>query len=90
MSTSEFVLRHPGSCTGMYWRKDPKTGGTFAGPPEWPRNGAILRGIVHETPTGKFLQVSEYKQAGATSFEKTPDGTFMPFDQGGLLLHSTS
>ena len=49
----------------MYWRKDPKQGGSFSGPPEWPMNGAVLKGIVHEfanKPEGslKWLEVKSY------------------------------
>jgi hypothetical protein len=36
----------------MYWRKDPMKGkNSFAGPPDWPRNGALLKGVVHELPS---------------------------------------
>ena len=44
-----FRLQHPGSCTGMYWRADPRISKkTTAGPPDWPRNGALLKGSVHD------------------------------------------
>ena len=90
--TATFKMRHPGTCTGMYWRRDPRQGkNTFSGPPDWPRNQALLKGVVHEfqeKPEGSvfWLEVSEYCQAGSTQWEKTP-GAWMQFDQGGLLLH---
>ena len=39
----------------MYWRKDPKIGGTFSGPPDWPRNGAVLKGVEHEVQGARWL-----------------------------------
>jgi hypothetical protein len=64
----------------MYWRKDPKAGGTFSGPPDWPRNGAILKGVEHDVKGARWLEVQEYKPNGSAPFEKTP-GCWMPFDQ---------
>jgi hypothetical protein len=46
-----------GSCSGVFWRGDPYKGG---GPPDnndWPRNGALLKGIVHAVKGGQHLQV---------------------------------
>jgi hypothetical protein len=36
----------------MFWRNDPKVGGSKGGgaQPDWPRNGAVLKGLVHELP----------------------------------------
>lgn len=87
----DFVLRHAGACTGMYWRRHPETGGSFSSPPDWPRNGAILRGHVHKFPAKpeaslEWLEVLEYKQSGAAAFQPTP-GCWMQFDQHGRLLH---
>jgi hypothetical protein len=64
---------------------------TKLGPPDWPRNGAVLKGEVREFANKpedslKWLEVSEYKQAGSDVFVKTPD-CWMQFEQGGLLLH---
>ena len=64
--------------SGMYWRKDPRSGGgSFSGPPEWPRNGAELKGVVHEVQSkpedcAQWLEVSSYKQAGTDSWVETP------------------
>ena len=63
----------------MYWRKDPRSGGgSFSGPPEWPRNGAELKGVVHEVSAKpedclQWLEVNEYKQAGSDNWVKTPN-----------------
>ena len=67
--------------------------GSFSGPPEWPRNGAVLKGTVHvfeDKPQGsrEWLLVSEYKQAGAGAFVAVPEGTWMQFEQSGVLLHA--
>lgn len=91
-TVGNYVLRHPGSCTGMYWRADPTKGkSSFAGPPDWPRNGAVLRGELKEfldkpESSLKWLEVSEYKQCGSSDWVKTPN-CWMQFDQGGTLLH---
>ena len=91
-TSGSFVMKHPGSCSGMYWRADPTKGkSSFAGPPDWPRNGAVLKGDVEEyadKPEGslKWLKVSEFKQAGSTEWIPTPN-CWMQFDQSGTLLH---
>lgn len=82
-----FKLQHPGTCTGMFWRGDPRSSGS-APSGEWPRNGSILHGHVHKDVGGDdWLQVTEWSQAGKTSLSKAP-GAWMPFHQGGLLLHA--
>ena len=92
-SAGSFVMKHPGHCTGMYWRSDPTKGkASSSGPPDWPRNGAVLRGEVKEfadMPEGslKWLEVSEYKQAGSAEWVKTPN-CWMQFEQNGALLHA--
>lgn len=96
-----FVLKHPGSCTGMMWRRAPTvqgaplshalpTGNAVA--EDWPRNGALLRGVVRALPEAQegntqWLEVFEFQQAGATAFVPTPNA-WMIFDQGGLLLQA--
>ena len=61
-----FKLQHQGTCTGMFWRRDPRKGkSTYGDNPDWPRNGAILKGVVHEFPeyyeeSLQWLEVSEY------------------------------
>ena len=87
-----YIMKHPGGCTGMFWRSDPTKGkATFRGPPDWPRNGAILKGKVIRIPEQPekslyWLQVKEYQQADGSGFEKTPD-CWMQFNQDGILLH---
>ena len=92
-TSGSFVMKHPGHCTGMYWRADPTKGkSSSSGPPDWPRNGAVLKGEVKEfanLPEGslKWLEVSEYKQAGSEEWVKTPN-CWMQFEQNGALLHA--
>ena len=64
----------------MYWRKDPKVGGTFSGPPDWPRNGAILKGVEHQIQGQRWLEVQEYKPDSSAPFVKAA-GCWMPFEQ---------
>jgi hypothetical protein len=78
----------------MFWRGNPKTSERAASLPDWPRNGAVLKGNVHiltkpvESCT-KWLEVTEYKQAGSSKFVEVPPNVWMVFEQGGLLLHET-
>eukprot|EP01031_Cornospumella_fuschlensis_P032948 gene32948-39847_t len=90
-SSEEFVVRlqHPGTCTGMYWRGDPFTNKPPPSNDNWPRNGALLRGTgPYEDSKGeKYFKVSAVQPAGATGFVPVPEGTWMLYNQGGLLLH---
>lgn len=95
-----FRMKHPGTCSGMFWRDDPradtnivqKVMNKVAGSkPDWPRNGALLKGRVFEVssrPQGslKWLEVTEYRQKDSAEWVATP-GCFMQFEQGGTLLH---
>lgn len=76
------------SLTGMFWRGDPFTG---SGPPtndNWPRNGALLRGTGPYNARGEqYFKVNAIQQAGSSTFVDVPDGTWMLYNQGGLLLH---
>ena len=88
MSTSSFKLQHPGKCTGMFWRSNPDgSKGTQKGGEDWPRNGSVLTGTVHERSDMKWLEVSEWTPAGASTAIKGCEGLWMPFEQGGPLLH---
>ena len=85
-----FELRHPGTCSGMFWRKDPRPDQLKCkqkGNKDWPRNGSILEGMVHELPDMKWLQVVQWKQAGSSTWITGCEGLWMQFEQGGLLLH---
>jgi hypothetical protein len=76
----------------MFWRRDPRKGKSSYGEnPDWPRNGALLKGVVHDFPeyfeeSLQWLEVSEYRQAGSEQWVPTP-GAWMQFDQAGILLH---
>mmetsp|Transcript_33791 Transcript_33791/g.52867 ORF Transcript_33791/g.52867 Transcript_33791/m.52867 type:complete len:91 (-) Transcript_33791:62-334(-) len=84
-----YELKHPGSCTGMFWRGHPKGDSEKkSGGDDWPRNGSLLVGQVHtEFETMKWLQVTKWQQAGTNSWTENCSGLWMPFEQGGLLLH---
>ena len=81
-------LQHPGTCTGMFWRGDPFSNASAPTNDNWPRNGALLRGFgPFPTPKGNFFKVTSFQQAGTSGFQPVPEGTWMPYEQGGLLLH---
>jgi hypothetical protein len=83
-------LQHPGTCSGMYWRGDPFTGAAAPNNSNWPKNGAILKGTGPHSAKGEdHFKVSEFQQAGTVGFVAVPEGTWMPYNQGGLLLHKT-
>lgn len=71
----------------MFWRGDPTTG---APPPNasanWPRNGALLKGVVHTVKGEPHLKVYECKQKGESDFKPVPEGSWMIFSQGGQIL----
>jgi hypothetical protein len=92
-----FTLNHAGMCSGMFWRPAPSgmphehslpTGAQ----PDWPRNGAVLRGVVHTLDDAfdgslRWLEVLGFRQQNrAGDFHPTPN-CWMPFEQNGLLLH---
>lgn len=87
-----FIMKHPGTCSGMFWRGNPFTNVSSVGAPDWPKNGAILRGVIHENVPKKpesndtWLEVKAVKQKGAKDFVEVPDNCWMIFDQGGKLL----
>lgn len=60
--SQEYALKkkRPG-CTGMFYRPNPLTG-QGATDSNWPRDGAKLKGEVHEVEGERWLQVSEVKQ----------------------------
>jgi hypothetical protein len=94
-ATRTFVLRHPGHCTGMFWRRNPKPTAAASedqvGGGDWPRNGSVLKGIVHSKLADgmDWLEVSAWTQAGSKKEVTGCGGLWMPFEQGGLLLHET-
>lgn len=95
-----FRMKHPGTCSGMFWRDDPRTDAnivqkviskvTGGSKPDWPRNGSLLKGRVFEVssrPQGslRWLEVTEFRQKDSTEWVPAP-GCFMQFEQGGDLL----
>ncbi|MFQ3225962.1 MAG: hypothetical protein ACI8Z5_002231 [Lentimonas sp.] len=79
----------------MYWRGAPPTltHRLTGAQPDWPRNGAVLRGFVHELSNAhegntQWLEVMEISPSGdLDQFVPSPE-CWMQFTQGGLLLHS--
>ena len=73
------LLKNNSGCTGMFFRPDPRKGKPkAAGASNWPRDGALLKGHVHEVNGDKWLECTQVKQAGK-SWEKVKAGNWMPF-----------
>eukprot|EP00607_Mallomonas_marina_P009828 CAMPEP_0182418778 /NCGR_PEP_ID=MMETSP1167-20130531/3158_1 /TAXON_ID=2988 /ORGANISM="Mallomonas Sp, Strain CCMP3275" /LENGTH=126 /DNA_ID=CAMNT_0024593165 /DNA_START=129 /DNA_END=509 /DNA_ORIENTATION=+ len=89
--TETYKLQHPGTCTGMFWRGDPRGGNTpQKGNASWPRNGSVLKGKVYDMPGMKWLEVESWKQAGSSTWVTDCKGIWMQFDQGGPVLHKVN
>ena len=62
-----------------------------AGSADWPRNGARLKGKVHEVRGARYLEVFEQIPAGKSEWQPVGEGKWMPFDggahNGGQWLH---
>jgi hypothetical protein len=72
----------------MFWRGDPFTGASAPSNDNWPRNGALLKGYGPFDAKGeKYFKVVAVQQAGTSGFVDVPAGTWMLYNQGGLLLH---
>lgn len=54
------------------------------------RNGSVLVGEEHDVDGTKYFCVSAWRQAKAAAFTTDCQGLWMPFEQGGLLLHPTT
>ncbi len=68
----------------MFWRGNPAGGGGRGGG-DWPRNGALLKGVVVDSQRGKYLRCTHIKQKGKEwAPVASPEGSFMPF------VHSNS
>lgn len=92
MSEEYYKLQHPGSCTGMFWRKNPvenEAKGDQIGNKDWPKNGAILYGEKLNVKGEDWLKVSKWRQMNSNWINDCNE-IWMPFDQGGTLLHSIS
>ena len=92
-----YKLKANGFCTGMFWRDAPagRTHRLSSGDkPDWPRNGTILRGYVHDVSPNKvedndlWLEVMEMQSPIGGKAIDTPN-CWMPFEQGGLILHAS-
>ena len=81
-----------GGCSGVYWRGDPYTGASPPDNSDWPRNGALLRGILHEVNGKEHLQVSAQVPKGGSAWQPVADGKWMPSNggasNGGQWLHA--
>ena len=62
----------------MSWRPDPFTKARCADGSDWPRNGAILKGVVHEKDGQTYLQVNEIQQAGVRRRRDARRGEALP------------
>ena len=73
-------------------RPNPFTGARAANGSDWPRNGALLRGIPHEKDGKMYLEVNAIQQAGTEGFKDVRgQEKWMPSDggswNGGQWLH---
>jgi len=75
-------------CTGMFWRPDPRPGKSSrsGGGTDWPRDGASLKGLVHEVNNEKWLECKEIKQVYSSDWEKCTEGCWMPFKYSQYYL----
>ena len=71
--------KRPG-CTGMFWRPDPSGKEKLQSGDNWPRDGAILRGVPVEAKGRTWLRVTAIMQPRSSQFKKAPEGAFMPFE----------
>jgi hypothetical protein len=81
LQTFRLKVSH-GSCSGVWWRGDPRTG---KGPPNnkrWPKNGALLKGEVVVVSGQKHLRVVEQLPKGKKVWEPVTENKWMPFDGG--------
>ena len=75
----------------MLPQPSPLGGPRGGGGSDWPRNGAKLKGTVHEVRGAKWLEVKEQVPAGKEAWQPVASGCWMPFDggahNGGQWLH---
>ena len=76
MKTFDLMKDAPG-CTGMFWRADPRSG-KKGSMDNWPRDGAQLKGIVHEVNGEQWLECKEVKQKDG-SWTPCQQDQWMPF-----------
>lgn len=73
----------------MFWRADPRPNASTnkKGGDDWPRNGALLKGVAHDVGGTKYLCVDSWKQNGSDTWITDCEGLWMLFAQGGPVLH---
>eukprot|EP01051_Picozoa_sp_SAG22_P010531 SAG22_NODE_953_length_6332_cov_5.830258_4_plen_85_part_00 len=77
----------------MNWRPNPFNGKrSTSSTADWPRNGAILKGLVYEVEGTPWLEATAIQQAGTEGFASIEgQGKWMGFDggpsNGGKWLH---
>lgn len=77
----EYALkkRRPG-CNGMFWRSDPTGNQMLTSNSNWPKDGAMLRGVVVEAKGQKWLLAKEVLQKGSRHWMPAPVGAAIPFE----------
>lgn len=71
------LMKNAPGCTGMFWRANPVNGKKGSND-NWPRDGAQLKGIVHEVKGARWLECKEVKQHGG-SWKACQKDQWMPF-----------
>ena len=69
----------------MFWRPNHKTGAS-GGSANWPRDGAVFKGIVHEVNGKKWLECKLVKQKNDSEFKRCPKESWMPFRHSQYFL----
>lgn len=68
----EYLFSAP--APGTHWRGNPETGCKPQGDlSNWPRTGAILRGVMELIDNRKWLGVNAIKQAGSEEWQNVED-----------------
>ena len=80
------LLKNNSGCTGMFYRPDPRQGmPKQAGASNWPRDGALLKGFVHQVNGDSWLECTQVKQNHG-SWETVSKGNWMPFSYAQYYL----
>lgn len=93
VKTFKFQLS-TGTCTGSFWRPNPISGKAVIGDSsDWPRNGAHVRGKVHDVAgKGEWLEATALQQAGTKGWVSVEGAEkWLPFNggsNGGQWLHA--
>lgn len=76
-------------CTGLFWRASPLQAGASAPFDNWPRDNALLKGIVHEVKGRKWLEVKALQQHGKKEYVAAPAGAWIPFEEQQYFLQAS-